>query len=495
MTRKQTRTVAIIGSGFSGICAFIQLKKELGIMATVFELNDDIGGTWLTSTYPGCACDVPSQLYSLSTELNPSWSEKFSSQKEIKSYLQRVCEKNKMYENTRFKSKVKSASWLDGQWQLKIEKEDGEIETVSFDFLFSGTGSLRIPHIPAIFKNFDGPVIHTGEWDASIEYKDKRIALVGSGSSACQIFPYLAKEASHLYLFQRSTPWIIPQVQETISSRKKAIYSIFPFLITLYRWFLILYYERMYSLLGYPNSNYAKSTSEKIWKSNRNYIIESARTDLVEKLEPDSPIGCRRIVFSRNFYETVVQDNVSLIKSPIQQIKGNLITTEDGSECQVDVIVLGTGYETQEGVLGELEIIGKEQGRSLTDLWKSKAPELYKSTMIHGFPNLFLLLGPYTLTGHLSVVLMAEIQVNYAIKCMRENQNTTIEPTKEAQDKYMSKLQKDFEGTIWQTSCSSWYKNRSGVITSLYPNHVTRFWWELGQFKRTDYVKSLTQDQ
>ncbi|KAI7895866.1 uncharacterized protein EV154DRAFT_494015 [Mucor mucedo] len=490
MTIAKPRTVAIIGAGFSGINAYVQVQKELGITPTVFESNLDIGGTWLTSTYPGCRCDVPSQLYSLSSELNPNWSQTYASQKEILEYLQAICRKHKIYENTRFGTEVEQASWVDGQWELKVKSHETK-ETLHFDLLFLGVGSLRIPHIPPEFKNFKGSVIHTGEWDSSLEFKDKRIGLVGSGSSAIQVFPFLAKEASCVVLYQRSVPWVFPQVQEKVSDLTKWIFSWLPLAITLYRWFLILYYERQYILLGYPNSKFANNTRQGVLKANQEYLKDVGRSDLMSSLQPTSLTGCRRIVQSDTFLQTVTRNNVTLVTEPIENIKNDTVFTKN-TEHQLDVLVLGTGYETQEGVLGGLSVIGKE-GQSLTQLWRSSAPELYKSTMIHGFPNLFMLLGPYTLTGHISVVLMAEIQVKYAIQCIKKIQDV-IEPTKEAQSRYMQQLRSDFRDTAWVSSCSSWYKNQSGVITSLYPNTATRFRWELGQFNKCDY-EVMTQRQ
>lgn len=215
------------------------------------------------------------------------------------------------------------------------------------------------------------------------------------------------------------------------------------------------------------------------------------RPDLIPLLQPTYRLGCKRVVFSSDYIDAVAKPNVHLVQSPIKELKDRTIVTEDGRVEEVDILVLGTGYKTQEGVLGNIEIVGRDNA-SLTESWKVNLPQFYKSTITHGFPNFFMFLGPTSILGHHSVLLMIEAQVKFSIRCVSEllikRRLPFVEPTEKAQERYMAKLRQDLKGTVWTTSCKSWYKNESGEITSIYPNTVARFKWTLGRFNPDDYV-------
>ncbi|KAI8066986.1 putative flavin-binding monooxygenase-like protein [Gilbertella persicaria] len=482
-------TVAIIGAGFSGICAFVQLKTQLGITATVFEKNTGIGGTWFKNTYPGCECDVASHIYSYSFELNPNWSKTFSPQPEILHYLETTSAKYNMMAHTKLGTQVIRATWVKDkrQWQLDIQ-HGGVTERVYFDLLFSAVGTLQIPNIPSVFHDFKGPVVHTSNWDSSLDYQGKRVALVGSGASAIQVLPYLASKAADLSVFQRTAPWVVPKFVSFVPEKVKNAFRQFPFLMTFYRWTLYLLFELLWVSLGYPQSFLARYFEHKIWQGNQNTLERLGRPDLVEKLKPDYIVGCKRGAFSNDYYQIMTQPHVSIVDVPIKQIQDNTIIAEDGTQKQVDILVLGTGFKTNHGMLSGMEIIGK-QSQSLSELWEQELPELYKSTTIHGFPNFFMLLGPYAYVGHTSVVLMAETQVNYAIQCIKEIwfKSRWIEPKQQAQSDYMAKLRSRFTGTSWTHTCTSWYKNPKGQVINLYPGTATRFKWQLSRFQADDY--------
>ncbi|KAL9538471.1 hypothetical protein MBANPS3_010905 [Mucor bainieri] len=496
-------TVAVIGAGASGICTYIELEKKLGIQASLFEMEDDLGGTWRQNTYPFASCDIPSHVYSLRSDLNPNWSQTYSSQAEIHAYFKDVAKKHNIYEHISFNTEVMRAVWISErkQWQLDIRNTrspaDAAIQTLYFDILFSGVGCLRVINTPPEFKSFKGPIVHTAKWNHSIEFKDKRVAIVGSGSSAIQTLPYLAENASRVIAYQRSAPWIFPRPQVNYPEFMKWIFRNIPFAMLLHRWFFFMVNELLYPAFGYPNSFIAKGVTKLVESANAKELTQLGRPDLVEKLRPNYQMGCKRLVFSSEFNRAITRPNVILNQTAIKDVTDKAITTEDGATEEIDILVLGTGFKTQQGVLGDIEIIG-DKGQSLTELWKKELPQFYQSTITHGFPNLFMLLGPTTILGHHSVILMIEAQVSFAVNCIKkliiEKKMSAIEPTVEAQSAYMSQLRSDLKGTIWTTSCNSWYKNSSGEVTNIYPNTVTRFRHTLGKFREQDYVKHPALD-
>ncbi|KAF1800527.1 hypothetical protein V8B55DRAFT_1535297 [Mucor lusitanicus] len=485
---QKTPSIAIIGSGISGICAFIQIQKQLGITAQVYEMNKDVGGTWLNNTYPNCRCDVTSHMYQYSFEMNPNWSQTFSSQAEILQYLKDVAQKYNMLPHVQFKTKVKSAVWQQDQkqWQLEIlDLTSNATHIAHYDIIFSAMGTLRIPNVPDLYKKFTGPLMHTGSWDGSVDLKGKRVALVGSGASAVQVMPHLAIESSQLISYQRTSPWVVPQILATISDGTKQMFANYPILMFMYRCILFVLYDLLYILLGYPNSFLTKYFEKKVAAENKETILKLGRPDLVDQVLPTYPLGCKRGAFSTNYYQTLAQPHVKVVRDHIVDIQDRHIITADGTSTQVDVLVLATGFQTHDGMLGDISIIGRHS-ESLREMWKEQRPQLFKSTTIHGFPNLFMLLGPYSILGHHSLVFMVETQVAYAIRCIKEL--PLIEPKQSAQDDYMARIIANFQGTSWLLSCTSWYKNDKGEIINLYPSSATKFKWELSRFNKQDYL-------
>ncbi|KAL1934199.1 hypothetical protein VTP01DRAFT_6381 [Rhizomucor pusillus] len=487
MTHKPT--VGIIGAGFSGICAAVQLKKQLGITAQIFEASDDIGGTWYHNKYPNCACDVPSHLYSLSFELNPSWSQRYSSQQEIHEYLKGVAEKYDIYSQTSLNSKVVQATWIENnrQWRLDVtdSRDEANSATVYFDIIFVSVGSLRVARIPREFESFDGPIVHTAYWDSNMDFTDKRVAVIGSGASAVQTIPALAKVTKTLYSYQRTPAWIVMRKQRHYSDFAKSVFKWVPFAARLYRLWIFLQLEMLYILFGYAQTFLGKLARNGLAAEMRNRIEKQGRAELVPLLIPDYPPGCKRLIVSENYLEALCQENIVVERSPIKQIKGRTILTEDGKENEFDILCLATGFDVQ-GFLGQLQVVGKN-GQSLNELWRDKFPETYKSVLINGYPNLFMILGPSSLLGHNSVVIMTECQVNYAVQCIRnmiKRDIAAIEPTKEAQEAFVRDLKQRFEGTTWKGGCSSWYLNSQGEVTALWSSTVIQFWWLLRKAPR-----------
>ncbi|CAO3589258.1 unnamed protein product [Absidia cylindrospora] len=387
-------SVGIIGTGFSGICAAIQVQKQLGIKATVFEASDEVGGTWNHNTYPGCACDIPSHLYSLSFAPNPNWSCRFSPQSEIHQYLRNVAKKYNLYDQTLFNTEVVQANWLEElkKWELTV-REKGSLENrvLLFDVVFAGLGPLRIPKYPKEFKPFEGTIIHTAFWDDSVDLTGKKVAVVGSGASAVQLIPKLQPIVSHLTSYQRNPTWCIVRRQYKYSKFVQFLFKWVPFLMKLYRLYIYLGREMFYVNFRYFDSFVGKIARKFSTKEMEKRLISKGRPDLIKSLVPDYDFGCRRITPSEVYLESLTENNVSVERNAIKSVHGHTITTADGNEFECDVLILATGYDTT-GFLGNLQVNGRNN-QNLNQLWEDNYTKTYKSVAIHGFPNFFMLLG------------------------------------------------------------------------------------------------------
>ncbi|CDH53644.1 monooxygenase [Lichtheimia corymbifera JMRC:FSU:9682] len=481
-------TVGIIGAGFSGICAAIRLKQELGIEAQILEESKDVGGTWHFNRYPGCACDVPSHLYSLSFEPNPDWSQHYSPSEEIHDYIKNITKKHNLYDNISFNTHVDKATWLQDECRWKVDVHsttDGAACTYYFDCMYLSVGTIRVPRTPKEFTGFQGPIVHTADWDSSVDFTNKRVAVVGSGASAVQAVPRLQKQAAHLVSYQRSPAWVRVRQQYHYSKLKKFLFRWIPLLLLLHRWYIYWAGELGYVVFGYYKSFLARWYSNSVAKSMRQRIEGQGRPDLVEKLIPKYLMGCKRIAPSEDYLEALCQDNVTVETTSIQKVEGRTITTVDGKEQEFDILVLATGFDVP-GFLANLEVQGTHK-ETLNEMWKDKFPGTYKTVLVNGFPNLFVILGPSSILGHNSVLVMVECQVNYTIKCLKrmiKEKVAAIEPTQEAQDKFVQEIKKDLETTVWKRGgCNSWYINSAGEASALWSSTVTRFWWMLRSVK------------
>ncbi|KAI8637816.1 putative flavoprotein [Parasitella parasitica] len=477
-------TVAVIGTGFSGLCAAIQVKKQLGIKAQLYEISADVGGTWHDNTYPGCACDIPSPLYSFSFELNPDWSHHYSPQSEIYKYLRKVARKHGIYEQTKFRTEVVCIQWIQEKQMWKVESRRSAdvnlpqpIVAEYFNYVFAGLGPLRIPNIPPQFKGFTGKVVHTALWDSSIDLSEKNVAVVGSGASAIQAIPELRKVAKHLTSYQRTPAWIAPRDQFAYSGITKFLLQHVPFLMRIFRNAIFFQHELYYAGFGFHGTLISRAVHRIFEKLTAFRLKRAGRADLIPVLTPTFPPGCKRIAKSENYLEALAKPNVTVVPRAVKEAQGDILTDIKGNTQQVDVLVLATGFNV-EGFLGNLEIYGRDN-LSLRDRWEKHYPDTYKGATIHGFPNFFLLLGAGVGLGHNSVVTIIECQVQYAIRCMKhaiKKNLAALEPKLAAQDAYTAKLKRQFTGTVWKSGCSSWYLNKDGDVYGLWPNTVTNFW-------------------
>ncbi|KAI9257355.1 monooxygenase [Phascolomyces articulosus] len=497
MTSNATKkpTVAVIGTGFTGICAAIKVKQELGIDAELFEIAKDVGGTWEANTYPGLECDIPSHVYSFSFEPNPNWTRHFSPQAEIHTYLRNIAKKYDLYKNTRFETEMIRAEWneKENNWLLEWRNVSNhqEIGSGSFDFVFAGLGPFRVPKYPqgVPIDNFDGPVVHTARWDHSIDFTNKKVAVIGSGATAVQLIPALRKLTHHLYSYQRTPAWVIKRNQFNYSRITKFLFRWVPLYMWVYRLYLFFRVDLSYIKIGYYNTWIGRFLRNLTAKSMASRLQRVGRSDLIPKLIPDFPLGCKRITKSEVYLEALAEKNVTLIRSGIKSIQGRTLVDNDGNEAEVDVLVLATGYDVQQ-FTGNFDVYGRNNTR-LVEQWMKYAPRTYKTVAMHGFPNLFLAMGPSAGLTHHSAVVMIEIQIDYAIKCMKHlgrNGLAAIEPKAAAQEAFITKLQKSFDGTAFKGGCSSIFLDQNNEIFGIWSGTVCSFWRELRKPNYNDFL-------
>ncbi|MDQ2676240.1 MAG: NAD(P)/FAD-dependent oxidoreductase [Actinomycetota bacterium] len=467
--------VVIVGTGFAGIGAAIKLK-EAGIEDfVVFDKATEVAGTWRENTYPGCACDVPSHMYSFSFEQNPDWSEMYAPQPEIRAYLERVTDKYGVRPHLRLGVRAVAAEWDEaaGLWRCEGEGPDGSQELTA-RFLISGIGGLHVPAKPHLqgLESFEGAAFHSAEWDHSVDLTGKKVAVIGTGASAIQFVPAIAGQVGRLDLYQRTAPWVLPKLDRRIPKFERRLYRRFPFLQRAYRrglyWYLELVIYR-----GITSKRFGRLFERAGLKNLERQVSDPVKR---EKLRPTYEFGCKRMLMSNDYYEALDRPNADVVTEPIAEVGPHSITTADGTTREADVIIYGTGFDTQ-AMASSVEIKG-EAGQQLAELWQREGIQAHRGTMISGFPNLFFLLGPNTGLGHNSVVFMIECQIRLVVQAIQEarRRHASVAPTRAAQDAYNAKMQADLGDAVWSRGCKSWYLDAQGRNITLWPGETFRFY-------------------
>jgi cation diffusion facilitator CzcD-associated flavoprotein CzcO len=477
-------TVAIAGTGFSGLGAAIRLKQAGFDDLVLFERADDVGGVWRDNAYPGAACDVESHLYSFSFAPNPNWSHTFSRQPEIFGYLRSCAQRFELTPHIRFRHAVREARWDEARERWVIETEKG---TFTADFFLPAVGALSDPMIPEIpgLKKFKGKMFHSAQWDHSYDLAGKKLAVIGTGASAVQFIPEIQPKLEKLTLFQRTPAWVLPRWDARFSERKKSLYGKLPFLQKLAR--DSIYLRRELFVLGFRNPNWMKLIERFARRYLKSVVQDPA---LRQKLTPDFRIGCKRILITADYLPALTKPNVEVVTEGIREVRENSIVTKDGVEHQVDAIIFGTGFHVLD--LPFANHVRGKGGVSLNEAWNG-SPSAYLGTTVNGFPNLFFLMGPGTGLGHTSVIVMLEAQLQIligALQHMRDKKLDVIEPREEVQQNYFDWLQTEAQGTVWtRGGCSSWYLDPNGKLTSLWP-HSTISFRNKSQFRADEYTLS-----
>jgi len=483
--------VLVAGGGFSGLGAAIKLTQAGRRDFVVIERGSEVGGTWRDNTYPGAACDVPSHLYSYSFELNPNWSRSFSDGWEIQQYLRDVAAKYRVVDKFVFDCELLSANWDAAARRWVVETSKGAYTAKIF---VSAIGSLCEPALPDIkgVDTFTGEIFHSARWKEDVDLRGKRVALVGTGASAIQIGPEIAPLVSHLDVYQRTAPWIVPRRDRTYPKLESLAYKHIPGLQRLAR--TLIYWGRETFVFGFAINPRLTAPARKMALGN---IARGVRDpELRQAVTPNFQIGCKRILLSNDWYPMLERDNVDLVTDGIAEIRGNTVVSADGTERPVDAILVATGFHVTDSPAYD-KIKGAE-GRTIGEVWRAEGMQAYKGSTLAGFPNLFFLVGPNTGLGHNSMVLMIESQLNYlmdALHTMDEHGLATVEVRREAQAKYNGDLQRRMDRTIWTTGgCASWYLDAHGRNTTLWPGFTFTFRQLTRQFDHAAYDSTAEVD-
>ncbi|GGX45652.1 flavin-containing monooxygenase [Streptomyces fructofermentans] len=483
MTEHEHVRVAVIGSGFGGLGAAVRLRREGVTDFVVLERAGSVGGTWRDNSYPGCACDVPSHLYSFSFAPNPDWPRTFSGQEHIRAYLEHVTDVFGLRPHLRFDSEVKLMTWDGENLRWEIETSSG---TLTADIVVSATGPLSDPKVPDVpgIETFPGKVFHSARWDHDYDLRGKRVAMVGTGASAIQIVPAVQPEVERLTVFQRTPPWVMPRVDRAISGAERRLHRLLPLTAQARRG--LLWGIRELQVQAFTKRPNELGLVERLAKRNMTRVIKDP--ELRAKLTPTYRIGCKRILLSSTYYPALAQPNVDVVASGLSEIRGSTLVAADGTETEADAIVFGTGFHVTDMPIAE-RVVGAD-GRTLAEAWSTGMKSLRGATAA-GFPNWMTVIGPNTGLGNSSMILMIESQLNYLADYVRQldvvGGRAALDARPGAVEAWNTRVQERMKRTVWNTGgCTSWYLDANGVNTTVWPGTTTEF---RGATRRVDLAE------
>jgi cation diffusion facilitator CzcD-associated flavoprotein CzcO len=472
--------VIVIGAGFAGIGAAIKLR-EAGFDFVVLEKSAEIGGVWRDNSYPDCACDIPSALYSFSFAPNPHWSSFFARQEEIRDYTIDTANKFGVMEAIRVNHELLRASWdkSEKMWELHTSAGDYRAR-----FVIMACGPMHKPVTPAIkgMETFTGVSFHSAQWDHDCDLANKKVAVIGSGASAIQFVPAIESKVAHLTLFQRTPPWILPKLDFPVSGRWQRIFQRFPFIQSLLRKLLYGQFEFLNRSLKHP-----RLIKRLQGVALRNMYRSIKNKELRARLTPDYLIGCKRILQSNTWYRALSKPHVDVVDS-VAEIQGNTVIASDGSRCEADVLIFATGFEVANPPIAE-RIVGAS-GITLAEQWRG-SPEVYLGTVAEDCPNCFLTFGPnlYTFT---SAFVIIEAQLKYilsGLKKMRSDNISSFEVDKGRNVPYNQKLQTSLQDTVWNSGgCISYFIDKNGRNSTNWPWTTFYMRLRLREFRLGDYI-------
>ncbi|HSV71286.1 MAG TPA: NAD(P)/FAD-dependent oxidoreductase [Methylibium sp.] len=475
--------VAILGTGFGGIGMALRLREEGETDFVILEKAASVGGTWRDNTYPGAACDVQSHLYWFSFTERPEWSRSYCAQPEILRNIELLAEQSGLLPQIRFNTEVIDAAWDDQALLWRIRTANNE--TLQARVFVTAWGQLNRPSFAGIEgrADFQGTLFHSARWQHDTPLEGKRVACIGVGPSAVQFIPELAQMSGHLTVFQRSPNYVVPRLDRPYTDDEQRIFHAVPATRDASRQAFYADHESWFEAMRQNTPKAAEFT----FMARAQLDSQVDDPALREKLWPDYPIGCKRIVIADDFYPVFNRPNVRLETQGITRIEAKGIRTADGTLHEFDVIVFGTGFETH-SFLGVSDIKG-QGGQSLRESWKDAA-EAYLGINVAGFPNLYMLYGPNTNLGHNSIILMIECQIAYTLKALRAAKSAgarAIAVKAAVMSEFNRKLQKDLEGSSWAGSCSSWYKTADGRITNNWSGSVEDYKARTAGFDIAEY--------
>ncbi|MFM7531866.1 MAG: flavin-containing monooxygenase, partial [Rubrivivax sp.] len=461
--------VAVLGAGMSGLCMGVALQRAGIDDFVLLEQSAGLGGTWWDNRYPGAHVDVPAPLYAFSFAPNPNWKRRFAAAPEIQAYMEQVASRHGLQARLRLRTRLVRATFDEaaGRWALEL----GDGSRLSARFLVCSTGPLSQARWPDIegLSSFAGVRLHSARWDASAPLEGARIGVICTGSTASQLIPPLAAQAARLHVFQRTANWVLPRIDRPYTALDRLLARVPPLArLTRAFWYHVLEWGRR----GFEEGTLARRGMLRTAALHlRRQVKDPA---LRERLRPPYPLGCKRIIYSNDFYPALTQPQVELVTDPIARITPTGIVTADGVARELDVLVCATGFDTTH-LLSSLEVKGLG-GLTLSRAW-ADGPQAFHGLTVAGFPNLFLMLGPNTCTGHTSTLLYIEPQARYAVACMQEvrrrgARHLVLEPA--VMQAHNAALQARLAGSVW-THCRSWYRTEGGRITALWPGFTREY--------------------
>jgi cation diffusion facilitator CzcD-associated flavoprotein CzcO len=461
--------ILIIGAGMAGVLMGIRLKQAGYSDFTLVEKGDRVGGTWRDNHYPGLHCDVPSHHYCYSFEPNADWSETFSSGPEIWGYLDRSAAKYGIIPHIRFNTEAVDAAWDGARWRVTLA--GGEV--VVADILVSAAGGLRVPVLPDIpgLETFAGPQFHTTQWDHDLPLANRRIGMIGTGSTAVQVTCALAGKIGKLSLFQRTAQWVAKIPNDPISAETQDLYRSSPELM-----------RELYDVLERQTAVQTGGAIMGLDPVARAALKENVESNLAtvrdpvlrQKLTPTYEVGCKRLVMSPSFYEAVQDPTVEVVTEKIDHVEAKGIVTADGTLHELDVLVLATGFDPG-AYIRPMRLTGSG-GHTLDELWAER-PIAYHSMLVPHMPNFFMIEGPFSPFGNLSLILVAEWQVDYIMKFveMIREKGVAVSPRADVTARLTDRYREEAKKTIWATGgCKSWYQDKDGVPI-IYPYSPDQF--------------------
>lgn len=487
-TSPQSVRLLVVGTGFGGLGTAIQAKRAGEQDFLVLERAEEVGGVWRDNSYPGCACDVQSHLYSFSFAPNPDWSRDFAPQGEIHDYLKRCARDFDLYPHIRFKTDVTRYNWDEQQAAWLVETSNGNYLA---QYLVLACGSLSDPLIPAIpgQETFAGHAFHSARWPGDLELAGKRVAVIGTGASAIQFIPAIQPLVGSLTVFQRTAPWVLPRHDKTISLARRQIFRQFSLLQRARR--SLIYVQRELTALGfrYP---ILMSVARREGLAHMHRAVKGPV--LRAKLTPDYTVGCKRVLISDTYYPAMAQPNVSVVTHGVREITPQGVIDKQGVAHDVDVLIYGSGFAVKD--LPYSHVVHGRDGQTLADAWQG-SPKSLAGTTVHGFPNLFLLHGPNVGLGHSSVIFMLEAQIEHvlsAIAIADRKGCQVLEPTMIAQRRFTHWVDETMQGTVWTSGgCDSWYLDNTGRNSALWPSYTFSFRQRVAVARPEEYRFSARQ--
>ncbi len=474
--------IAIVGSGFAGMGLAIKLRQEGRNDFVVFERGTDVGGTWRDNTYPGCQCDVPSNLYSFSFAPNPDWTHTYAKQPEIWAYLQDCADRYGIRPHIRFDHRVLDARWSDHDSRWHIDTSEGPYTA---DLMMVGVGPLSDPSIPDIpgASTFAGTSFHTAAWDHEHDLTGRRVAVIGTGASAIQAVPQIAPTVDHLTLFQRTPPWVLPHPGRDVPEATRRRYRRFPLTQKIDRSFT--YMARELAVIAFTKRPDLMKAPEKDGIKHMEAAVQDPA--LRAKLRPTFSLGCKRVLLSDTWYPAIARPNVEVVTDSIKEITPTGVVTTDGVEHPVDTIIWATGFHVTDIPAAQhvWNANGEHLLHEITD-----GDGMYLGTTAPGFPNLFVMVGPNTGLGHSSIVYMIESQLNYILDAIHQIDDralATVTVRGGPARAYNAELQRGLAGTIWNSGCASWYLDAKGRNQTLWPTFTWKFRARTRKFDMANY--------